>query len=138
MIMINKEKSCGAVIYKYENNNIYILLLKHNLGHWSFPKGHMEIGESEIDTALREVKEETNIDVDIDINFRVKITYSPFENVIKDVIYYVATPKSKEIKPQLSEIQDIKWYLAKDARDVITYKNDREILEKALVYIKGL
>lgn len=138
MIMIKKEKSCGAVIYKYENNNIYILLLKHNLGHWSFPKGHMEIGESEIDTALREVKEETNIDVDIDINFRVKITYSPFENVIKDVIYYVATPKSKEIKPQLSEIQEIKWYLAKDAGDVITYKNDKEVLEKALVYIKGL
>ena len=138
MIMIKKEKSCGAVIYKYENNNIYILLLKHNLGHWSFPKGHMEIGESEIDTALREVKEETNIDVDIDINFRIKITYSPFENVIKDVIYFVATPKSKEIKPQLSEIQDIKWYLAKDARDVITYKNDKEVLEKALVYIKDL
>ncbi len=44
---MRKEKSCGAVIYKYIDNELFILLLKHNLGHWSFAKGHVEDSETE-------------------------------------------------------------------------------------------
>ena len=55
------EKSCGCIVL----NNEQVLLVKHNKGHWDFPKGHVEEGETEKQTALREVKEETNIDVQI-------------------------------------------------------------------------
>ena len=41
------EKSCGAVIYNFFDGELYILLLEHNKGHWSFSKGHVEKGESE-------------------------------------------------------------------------------------------
>ena len=57
-----KEKSCGAVVYKIENNNVLYLLVKHNKGHISFSKGHVEKGETEEMTAKREIKEETNLD----------------------------------------------------------------------------
>ena len=57
------EKSCGAVIFNDEDK---VLIVKHNAGHWDFPKGHMEAGETETQTAIREVKEETNIDVTLD------------------------------------------------------------------------
>ena len=61
---MKKEKSCGAVIYKFEENEVYVLLLKHNLGHWSFAKGHVEAGETEVETAKREVKEEVGLDIE--------------------------------------------------------------------------
>ena len=59
---MEKEKSCGAIIY---NNNKEVLIVKHNAGHWDFPKGHMEYQEDEFQTAIREVKEETNLDVEL-------------------------------------------------------------------------
>ena len=55
------EKSCGAVIIK--NNKV--LVLQQVAGHWGFPKGHVEKGETEVETAIREIKEETNLDVEI-------------------------------------------------------------------------
>ena len=58
-----KEKSCGAIVYRKYHGNTEILLIKHiNSGHWSFPKGHVERGETEVQTAHREILEETNID----------------------------------------------------------------------------
>ena len=65
-----KEKSCGAIVYKIENNELKFLLVHQNNGHYSFPKGHVEENETEIETAIREIKEETNLDVKIDTNFR--------------------------------------------------------------------
>ena len=125
---MKQEKSCGAVIYKYINNELYILLLKHNKGHWSFAKGHMEENETEKETAIREVKEETNLDIDINTNFREISKYSPKKNVIKDVIFFLATPKTTDITPQLSEIKEIKWYKYEQALDILTYDKDKKIL----------
>lgn len=136
--MIKKEKSCGAIIYKIEDNNIKILLLKHNVGHWSFPKGHVENNETEEETALREIKEETNLDVLIDTNFRRVSTYYPKENVIKDVVFFIGKQIDKNIKavPQESEISELGWYLKEDALNIITYDNDKELLKEALDYLE--
>ena len=132
---MKREKSCGAVIYKYENSKLYILLLKHNQGHWSFSKGHVENEETEKETALREIKEETNLDVCIDNNFRYITTYSPKENTIKDVVYFVATPLNDDIKIQEKEISEISWYCAIEALDKITYDNDKQVLKKTIEYL---
>ena len=75
---MKKEKSCGAVIYKFEENELYVLLLKHNLGHWSFAKGHVESGETEVETAKREVNEEVGVDIEIDDSFRIMVSYNPY------------------------------------------------------------
>lgn len=84
------EKSCGAIVYRKFHGNIEILLIKHvNSGHWSFPKGHIEIGETEYQTALREIKEETGIDVLIDTSFREIVSYSPKKDTNKVVVYFL-------------------------------------------------
>lgn len=132
---MRKEKSCGAVIYKYIDNELFILLLKHNLGHWSFAKGHVEDGETEQETAIREIKEETNLDVTINSDFRYVITYSPYEGAIKDVIYFLATTNSDNIKAQQSEISEIKWFKYEDAISMITYEDGRKVLMKAIEYL---
>lgn len=56
---MKKEKSAGAVII----NDKKVLLLHYSSGHWDFPKGHIEKGETELETAKREVKEETGLDI---------------------------------------------------------------------------
>lgn len=135
---MKKEKSCGALVYKYENNKFYFLLVKHNAGHYSFPKGHMEKGETEEETAIREVKEETNIDIEIIKGFKEKITYSPKENTIKDVVFFLAKPLTENIKPQEEEIDIAIWYDEKEAQNIITYDDDRKVFLKALDFIEKL
>lgn len=120
-----KEKSCGAVIID-ENK---VLLVKHNLGHISFPKGHIEVGETEEETAFREVLEETGLEVEIDSSVKKTITYSPKENVIKDVVYFKAKVKNGVIKPQTEEISEVIWSNITDAFNLITYKDDKEVLK---------
>lgn len=120
-----KEKSCGAVIIK-ENK---VLLVKHNLGHISFPKGHVEVGETEEETAFREVLEETGLEVEIDSSIKKTITYSPKENVIKDVVYFKAKVKKGIVKPQIEEISEVIWSNINEALNLITHKEDKEVLK---------
>lgn len=126
------EKSCGAIIYKDD----CVLLVKHNQGHISFPKGHEEYGETEQETALREVKEETGLDIVLENDFREVITYSPRENVIKDVVFFIGKYKGGKIVKQESEIADIKWIKFSQASLMITYKEDKEVFTKFINYIR--
>lgn len=133
--MIN-EKSCGAIVYRKHHGNTEILLIKHvNSGHWSFPKGHVEENETEVETALREIKEETGIDVIIDPTFRETVSYSPKKDTQKVVVYFIAKAKNFEYIPQEEEISDIKWVEIGHALTILTYENDRSIVNKAKLAI---
>lgn len=130
------EKSCGALVYRKYHGNTEILLIKHiNSGHWSFPKGHVEAGETEIETAMREIKEETGIDVIIDQSFREIVTYSPRRDTHKEVVYFIAKAKNTDYTPQEDEIADIKWVEISRAGSVLAYENDKSIVNKAKNFI---
>ncbi|AZZ65423.1 NUDIX domain-containing protein [Metamycoplasma phocicerebrale] len=129
------EKSCGVIALKNIESKLYVLLVQQTAGHWGFPKGHVEGNETEHETAIRETKEETNIDVEILEGFREKSTYSPFPGITKDVIFFLAIPKSFDLKKQPGETDVVEWVIAKEALvNKITYDADREILEKAIDY----
>jgi len=132
---IIKEKSCGAICYKIIDNKIYYLLIKQNKGHVTFPKGHVENNENEIDTALREIKEETNAVVEIDTNFREVSTYSPKNNVVKDVIFFVAKIIEDNFNPQDEEVREVYLKSYDEAQKLLTYNRDKEILNDANIYI---
>ena len=70
MAELKKETSCGCIITK---NNKVLLVYEKRGNFWGFPKGHMEAGETEIDTAKREVKEEVGMEVDIDTSKRYEL-----------------------------------------------------------------
>ena len=95
---IIKEKSCGALVFTLKFNRPHILLIEQVKGHWSFPKGHIENNETELETAYREVKEETNLDIKIIDGFRVVNTYSPYKGCMKDVVLFVAIPTSFKLR----------------------------------------
>ncbi len=126
------EKSCGAIIYRKFHGNTELLLIKNqNGGHWSFPKGHVEAGETEEETAVREIKEETGIDVILDTSFRRVITYLPKKEVTKDVVYFLAKATSYEYVPQEEEIAKIKWVEINHAATMLSYDNDRQLVSQA-------
>ena len=111
-------------------------MIKHvNSGHWSFPKGHVESGETEIETAQREIMEETGIDVIIDASFRETVSYSPKRGTQKIVVYFLAKAKNSDFIPQEEEIADIKWVEIGRAQSVLSYENDRCIVAKAKTII---
>lgn len=125
---MEKEKSCGAIVY---NQNNEVLVVKHNAGHWDFPKGHMEKDETEQQTAIREVKEETNIDVELYDNYRYEIHYSPKENVEKTVVFFLARNLSNDTHKQDAEIANIGWFKYEEAMDMLTFEDAKKLLKSS-------
>ncbi len=132
------EKSCGAIVYRKFHGNIELLLIKNqNGGHWSFPKGHVEGTETEEETAVREIMEETGIQVALDTSFRHVITYAPKKETTKDVIYFLARALTYDYTPQEEEIAQIKWVEINHATSILSYDNDRQLVTLAKEQIKN-
>ena len=132
-----KEKSCGAVVYKKENDKILFLLEYQTNNHYSFPKGHIENNETEVECARREIKEETNLDVKLDTNFRYVITYFlESKQVYKDAVYFVATPTSFDLKNQEGEIIECSWNTYDEVLEKLEYDNIKGVFLKAYKYIE--
>ncbi len=88
---MNIEKSCGAVVFNRENGEIRYLLIQNPQGIYGFPKGHMETGETELETARREIREEVGLEVKFLPGFRVEDMYPiPGKDVMKKVVYFLA------------------------------------------------
>ena len=134
---MDKEKSCGALVCRRENDKIQMLILKHRLGgHWSFPKGHVESAETERETALREVWEETGLTIDMVKNFREMVTYSPKPGIEKDVVYFLGYVHDSRTTMQVEEVSEIRWVDLHKAQDFLTYYNDKQLLRSAKRYIQ--
>ena len=128
------EKSCGTIVI----NDNKVLVIQQKQGFWGFPKGHMEQGENEIETAIRETKEETNLDVIIEDKTRFCLTYFiEDKNIHKEVVYFVAKVDGKvDIKPQIEEVNSIAWIDIAKVEDILTFDNLKELWERILNHIK--
>lgn len=126
------EKSCGGIIFYKTRQNTKILLVKNNNGrYWSFPKGHIEDGETEEETAVREIKEETGLDVTLVNGFREISEYCPFGKIRKRVVFFLARAFTDNVRIQEEEIDSYIWVDLQQARKLCTYDNDLRIIEKA-------
>ncbi len=133
------EKSCGAIIYNARpgDNGLDLLLIRHRAkGHWSFPKGHVEGDETERETALREVKEETGLDILLRDGFRECVEYYPKPGVKKQVVYFLGyLDHEQELRRQEEEVSEIGWIALDRAADIVTFKNDKNLIAKAVRYL---
>lgn len=132
------EKACGAVIIDHDS----ALLIYQNNGFWGFPKGHVEPNESEIETALREVKEETGLDIIIDPSVRHSFSYiidhrnlsnritnhQPAEDIDKEVVLFLARLKDPDqsLTKQDSEISQARWVPFSEVEDLLTFPEWKE------------
>lgn len=126
------EKSCGAVVYRHTADGIKVLLVKNHNGRcWSFPKGHVEKDETEEETALREIKEETGLDVEIEKDFRETSIYRPYGRTKKKVVFFLAKALESTVNMQQSEIDYYIWVPIDEAMKMCHHDNDTKVLNKA-------
>ena len=130
------EKSCGALVFRQRGDKVELLLLKHRFGgHWSFPKGHVEAGETDMDTAVREVLEETGLHIRLLDGFCEKSTYTIQGRIDKTVLIFLATTTDTRTVIQESEIEDYLWLDYDRCLSTLNYENDKAILKKAQAYL---
>ena len=130
------ENSCGAIVFN--ENTEKILLVKMHNGNWGFPKGHIENNETKEETAIREVHEETNVNIKIIPDFEREIKYIPNEKTIKKVTIFAGITQDEDVKIDTFEIEAFQWCTYEEALKLVTYKLQKDVLEKARkVFVKS-
>jgi bis(5'-nucleosidyl)-tetraphosphatase len=138
-----KDKSFGVVpIFKDTNGELLFCLVQHQGEHWGFPKGHPDKNESEEETALRELKEETGLkEVQLvqNIFFNENYIFDKDGNRYdKSVKYFLGLVTNKNTNTQdefMDEITEVKWLSYKEARDLITFENAKVNFDEVWEYI---
>lgn len=134
---MRREKSAGAVIFAEENTGRNYLVLHSTLGHTTLCKGHVERAETEHETAIREIREETGLTVDFIDGFREVVTYSPQPGVVKDVVFFLARLFGGELTCQPEEVADARFLPFEEALEALTHPSDRDTLQKARAFLEG-
>lgn len=111
-------KSCGVIPYRWNGNEREYLTVLQTNNCWSFPKGHMEAGEAESQTALRELYEETGLTATLDVYSRVLSEYNipPFTR--KMVVLFLGEVQG-EVKPQKEEVVHYLWLKKDQLKDYL-------------------
>ena len=136
-----QERSVGAIVFSRHGRKRDFLLLLYGNGHWDFPKGHIEEGETEEQAMFRELKEETGIsagDVRILPGFMEKISYfyhAEGKAVFKTVEFFLVESKHKRVVLS-SEHKDYKWLPFAEAHQQATFRTAKQLLEKADSFLK--
>lgn len=134
------EKSCGALIYRVSGGKRLYLLLHYDEGHWDFPKGHVEAGEGEEQTARREIEEETGIlQLEFAAGFREAIQYSFRRGgafVPKQVVFFLAETKEERVRLSDEHI-GFEWMEYASAKKRATYRNAKSLLEKSEAFLSS-
>ena len=124
------EKSCGVVPYRMFDGQVqYLLLMQHN-GTWSFPKGHTEPGETELETALRELQEETGLSAELIPESRASLVYPLSELIHKELVLYLGEV-SGDPSVQKTEIAYHKW-VTKDELKQLLFPDTYQAIEAQL------
>ena len=132
------EKSCGAVVFTKTGKDIKYLLVQNLDGIYGFPKGYMENDETESETALREVFEETNIEIELIDGFRKIDEYSvpKKDNKIKQVIYFLGEFQKQNAVYQSEELSGAYLLNYTEAISLLKYETLKCILIEADNYIR--
>jgi len=142
------EKSAGAVIFRQKGDKRFYLLLHYPSGsraskdYWDLPKGHIEKEENTLQTAKREIQEETSLrekDIVLIVGFKELIKYffvKEDKKVLKFVTFYLFKTDNEKINISEEHI-GYKWLLYKEALETLKFKNAKEVLKKANNFMKN-
>lgn len=137
--MLKREKSCGALVFRKDQDSLQFLLLKSQFGgHWSFPKGHMESGESEVQTSPAGGSGGNR---SLHPSHR---RVSPVCRVLyqtqyqKADVYFLGSSIDPQMSPvpQEEEVSELQWMDSEKARQMVTFENDRRLIYKATQFLQ--
>ncbi len=138
-MIMKSEKCCGGIVFKKEENKIKYLIIKNKeCGHWDFPKGHVEEGETEEDTARREIQEEVGWEVHFLDGFKESISYiNHLNNVQKTVVFFLCEAVSSKGEYSCAEVEEHLWLDYENALKRLTYENAVMLLRKASLFLEN-
>lgn len=131
------EKSCGIILYTTIHNRRYYLLIQSSDGVVGFPKGHIEVNETEKECALRECEEETSIKARLRPFFRKMVQYPISKSKEKQVVYFIGYFENQEAKHK-EGYENFDYLLCSydKACDLLTFENTKEVLVEAEKFLK--
>jgi len=132
------EKSCGAVVYTKENGLIKYVIIQSKNGVFGFPKGHVEKNETESATALREIREETGLNVKLIDGFKEESSYCftlNGEEITKNVIYFLGEYNNQTPVAQETELNGIFLMDYNTAISVFQFDNLKQTLTRAHTFL---
>jgi bis(5'-nucleosidyl)-tetraphosphatase len=129
------EESFGIIPLRKKNNGWEVLLVQLIAGHWSFPKGRAESEESSLQTAERELQEETGLKVKNILN-EIPLTetyyFSRNNHRVKKTVTYFIGEVEGTLLLQAAEVQDAKWIPLQDVSNQITFSSAKALCRKIL------
>lgn len=134
---MNWEYSCGAVVFTRRKGEILYVLVEEKSGAFSLPKGHMEGDETEMETARREIFEETGLRPAFVEGFCMQDEYRLSEkpNTSKRVTYFLAEFGDEPLIPRAGEIMSIRLLPCEQALPLFKHENTRRILCAAHAFL---
>jgi 8-oxo-dGTP pyrophosphatase MutT (NUDIX family) len=130
------------VVLKEEQCKFLILEREETKGDWTFAKGHADVGETPIQTAMRELEEETGITqieiMDIPLIHEEYEIFRHREKRLKINDYFIGLVKNDQVKIEKEEIQSYKWATFEEALDLLSHKERKEVLKEAQKYIENM
>jgi 8-oxo-dGTP pyrophosphatase MutT (NUDIX family) len=136
-----EERSAGYVLYRVrDGEREYLIIKNRHGGHWGFPKGHLEPGETPLEAARREVAEEVNIgSIEHVPGFSESVSYRFHRGreVVKKTVTFFLGRAGETGSPDPREIDAMRWLPYSEAKRQLTYKEQKDILEKAERFLAG-
>ena len=134
------EKSCGAVVFTKMDGEIKYLLISNLQGIYGFPKGHVEGKETETETALREVYEETNLRIELIHGFRTTDEHFIPEkkDTVKQITYFLGVFENQDVIYQKEELSGACLVGFEEAMGLFQFESSRRILTEANKYLKKI
>lgn len=134
---MKREFSAGGIVF---NNKGQVLLINNmamrdpNKSYWGFPKGHIDSKESSKDAAIREVREEVGLEVEVleKLGDSRYIFTKDKEKVFKVVVMFLMKASDDELKILEEELMGAEWFDPKIALDKLSFKQDKDLLKQAL------
>jgi 8-oxo-dGTP pyrophosphatase MutT (NUDIX family) len=142
VLKTQKVTSAGGVVFRPGQHETEVLVCGRTAdGLWALPKGTPEPGETLEQTALREVSEETGVEVEV-VGLVGEIRYwfsRPQEGVryYKTVRHYLMRPVGGDTSKHDHEFDEVRWLPVQEALKLLTYRNETRILRQAVELVRS-
>jgi 8-oxo-dGTP pyrophosphatase MutT (NUDIX family) len=137
--------SAGGIAFRYVGSDLQVAIVSVKPGlRWQLPKGIVDAGETPEFTAVREVKEEAGIETELlrlietieywyqRVQYGKRIRYHKF------VHFYLLRYKSGDVAEHDHEVEESRWVSFEEALEMLTFKSERGVVEKAFEILKRM